>query len=106
MITICTAADPLPELEQYVDLDVLPRIINPNGHGEAWPEFGSIVWEGGPLPATSLASASAPTRKHEQQQQQQQQASEDSQKTRVTTRQRRSRGAPPKRVISLGVGGF
>ena len=105
MITICTAADPLPELEQYVDLDVLPRIINPNGHGEAWPEFGSIVWEGGPLPATSLASASAPTRKHEQQQQQQE-ASEDSQKTRVTTRQRRSRGAPPKRVISLGVGGF
>ena len=53
LITICTAADPLPELAEFVDLDVLPPCINPEGHGEAWPEFGPIVWDGGPLPPPS-----------------------------------------------------
>ena len=50
MVVICTASDPLPELEQYMDLTVLPKCINPEtGEGDAIPEFGPIQWEGGPV---------------------------------------------------------
>jgi hypothetical protein len=61
MITICTAADPLPELAEYVDLDVLPPCINPKGHGKAWPEFGPIVWEGGPIPTNTAEVLGLPS---------------------------------------------
>ena len=94
MITICTLADPLSELEDYVDLDILPPCINPNGHGDAWPEFGPIVWQGGALPLSNNQTNSPRS------------VVTPSIVTPPRSKEKTISGTSPTSVVSLGVGGF
>ena len=102
MITICTAADPLPELAEYVDLDVLPTCINPDGHGDVVPEFKPIVWEGGPIPPSDSHLAWSPPKRKASADL----TSQTSLVSSIADSRHWSPQASPRTVTSLGVGSF